>query len=134
MTDKLCFACGLGPTKEVYEDYTSFGKLYHNQVHSACDHCGCTTVSGAQHDHNCQQAVSEICGPFRPIEISGIHHASAYFDWSWHKRGFGQLSFSYNRETGKITCMNECMSRESVRQLLRAFADHIADNCELDDE
>lgn len=130
----LCPFCEQGTLKEVYEDVTFFGKLYYNQAHSVCDHCGCTSVSAAQHDHNAQQVVSEICGPFKPIEISSVHGANAYFDWSWAGRGFGQLSFSLNRETGKLTCMNECMSRKSVRELLHAFADHIADNCILEDE
>ena len=31
-------------------------------------------------------------------------------------------------------CNNECMSRDSVRQLLHAMADHLADTMELEDE
>lgn len=67
-------------------------------------------------------------------EISSIHWANVYFDWSWIGCGFGQLSFSLNKETGKLVCSNEFMSRESVRKILHALADHVADNCELLDD
>lgn len=74
--------------------------------------------------------------------ICGVHSAGAYFDWGWKGCGHGQLSFSMNRSfTGdgedaevvrKWTCSNEGMSRDDVRKLLHALADHIADNVELD--
>lgn len=67
-----------------------------------------------------------------PPVIEAIHHANVYFDWSWNGCGFGQLSFLFDRNTGKIECMNECMSRERVRALLHALVDHVADNMELD--
>lgn len=67
-----------------------------------------------------------------PPEIGSIHHGSAYFDWGWKGCGFGQLSFEVNRETQEITCMNECMSRESVRKILISLANHIADKCVMD--
>ena len=66
------------------------------------------------------------------VEIGAIHFAHVYFDWS-SDRGFGQLSFGLDPETGKLTCMNECLSRDSVRELLHALADHIADNAEFDE-
>lgn len=84
--------------------------------------------------YNSQCEIIKIEGPFKPIEIGSIHHADAYFDWSWAGHGFGQLSFSFDRKTGKILVNNECMSRESVRELLHALADHIANNAELEDE
>lgn len=59
-------------------------------------------------------------------------NANAYLNWSWKACGFGQLSFTFDRETGAITCSNECMSRENVRAILHAMADHIADNAILD--
>jgi hypothetical protein len=86
------------------------------------------------HDRNVKQLVTEMVGPYKPIEIGCIHNARAYFDWSWQGVGFGQLSFSYDRSSGRLSCNNECMSRESVRTLLRALADHIADNAILSDE
>jgi hypothetical protein len=67
-----------------------------------------------------------------PPEIDAIHHANVYFDWAWKGCGFGQLSFSVDKETGKITCMNECMSRDRIRKILTSLANHIADNAELD--
>ncbi len=118
---------------EVTEDQTSFGKLRHNQVRSVCNNCGFEGVNGEQMSRNRQQPVSEICGPFKPIVVGDVHNANAYFDWAWKDVGFGQLSFSYNRETGEVRCMNECMPRSAVRQLLHAFADHVADNCILED-
>jgi hypothetical protein len=63
-----------------------------------------------------------------PPKVEGIHWGSGYFDWSWQHTGFGQLSFNVNRETGEIVIDNECMNREAVREILHAFADHIADN------
>lgn len=68
-----------------------------------------------------------------PPEVSWLHssNANAYFDWSWAGCGFGQLSFSMDRKTGQITCMNECMSRDSVRKILHAYADFIADRAVL---
>lgn len=69
-----------------------------------------------------------------PPEIDDIHWASVYFSWGWKGCGFGQLDFRLNRETGEIRLGNECMSRERVRTLLVAFANHIADKAILDDE
>ena len=69
-----------------------------------------------------------------PPEIDSIHWGNAYFDWGWKGRGFGQLDFRVNRETGEIRIANECMSREMVRSILVAFANHIADKGILDDE
>ena len=66
-----------------------------------------------------------------PPEISDIHAASAYFDWSWMGCGFGQLSFRVT-DDGKIECSDECMGRDRVRVLLHALADHIADNAVLE--
>lgn len=57
----------------------------------------------------------------------GVHSGDAYFDWGWKGCGFGQFSFSFDRETGKWDCSNEMMSPESTRKLLHAFADYVAD-------
>jgi hypothetical protein len=67
-----------------------------------------------------------------PPECTNIHHAVAYFDWSWIACGFGQLSFEQDPETGKFKFQNEGMSVESVRILLHAMADYIADNAEFE--
>lgn len=69
-----------------------------------------------------------------PPEIDGIHWGNAYFDWGWKGFGFGQLDFRFDRETGKIHIANECMDRETVRAILVALANHIADVGILDDE
>ena len=66
--------------------------------------------------------------------IEAIHHGDCYVDWGWRGRGFGQLNFRFDKETGKIHVANECMSRETVRKILVALANHIADNAILDDE
>lgn len=63
-----------------------------------------------------------------PPTCEGVHNASVYFDWSWIGCGFGQLRFNYIHETDMWTVDNECMGPESVRKLLHAFADHVADN------
>ena len=68
-----------------------------------------------------------------PVVCSdGIYSAGAYFSWSWQGCGFGQLSFS-KRDDGKFHCMNEGMGPESVRKLLHALADAIADEIILDE-
>lgn len=67
-----------------------------------------------------------------PPEVDSIFNASAYFDWGWKGCGFGQLSFHLDTKTDKITCSNECMSREMVRAILIAFANKVADECVLD--
>jgi len=69
-----------------------------------------------------------------PPEIGSIHWGNVYFDWGWKGFGFGQLDFRVNRDTGEICIANECMSRESVRAILIALANHIADNGILDDD
>ena len=66
-----------------------------------------------------------------PPKVSWLHNANAYFDWGWEGCGFGQLSFSIDHDTGQITCMNECMSRDSVRKILHAYAEFLADRVVL---
>ena len=68
-----------------------------------------------------------------PPEVGAIHDIYAYFDWEWPGCGFGQLDVRFNREAGTVHIANECMSRERVRSILVAFANHIADNAILDD-
>ena len=129
----ICCVCGsAGTLAEVQEDSFYFGTLTVGAKHWKCSNCNFCSVTGSQMDHNAKCEVIEIEGPFKPIEIVSIHSADAYFDWSWAGKGFGQLSFSLDRENGKLSCNNECMSRDSVRELLRAFADHIADTVELE--
>lgn len=65
-----------------------------------------------------------------PPEITSIHHADVYVDWSWTGCGFGQLSLSVS-DDGVITCDDEFMGRDRVRTLLHALADHIADKAVL---
>lgn len=76
------------------------------------------------HDHN---ALMDEQIP----QVTNIHNAQLYFDWAWKYCGFGQLSVSHSHESGELTCMNETMGQESVRKLLHAFADYVADNVEL---
>lgn len=65
-------------------------------------------------------------------EVTEVMASDVYLNWSWPGIGFGQLSVS-TRGDGRIDCGNECMSREAVRLILRAYADHVADSCEMDD-
>jgi len=67
------------------------------------------------------------------IKIDDIFNGGAYFSWCMTGTGFGQLSFNVDQKTQVITCMNECMSRDTVRKILVAFANHIADNAILED-
>ena len=69
-----------------------------------------------------------------PPEIHGLHWGNCYFDWGWKGCGFGQMDFRFDRDAGTLHVANECMSRESVRAILIALANHIADNAVLDDE
>lgn len=62
-----------------------------------------------------------------PPVCEGVHYGSTYFDWSWAGCGFGQFSFNLDRKTGQWTCENEMMGPESVRKLLHAYADYVAD-------
>lgn len=66
------------------------------------------------------------------FQIDDVFWADIYINWSKEKFGFGQLSIE--RIDGKLSCSNECMSRESVREILHSLADYIADNCELQDK
>jgi hypothetical protein len=66
------------------------------------------------------------------VRIGNIYNGDVYFDWG-ASIGFGQLSFNVD-ETGKITIENECMSKETCRQILYAFVDKIVDEGELDCE
>ena len=68
-----------------------------------------------------------------PPVVNDLYSADMYFGWGWQGCGFGQLSFSFNRETSKLECMNECMGRDSVRKILHAMADFIADRAILCD-
>jgi hypothetical protein len=60
--------------------------------------------------------------------------SDVYFNWSLPDFGFGQMSFSSDRDTGTIECINEFISRERVREILHMFADHIADHCTLEQD
>lgn len=68
-----------------------------------------------------------------PPEATDVFNTSIYFNWSWMGCGFGQLSVELDREKGEIVCQNECMSRDSIRKILHAYADFIADRCVLAD-
>ena len=127
----MCYACESGSVVEEVYDSASFGKVRIGVKHWVCNDCGNTYVTGSQMNHNAKCDVLEIEGPFKPIEIGGIHNANVYFDWCWNSVGFGQLSFTVDKTSGEIKCMNEFMSRDRVRELLRAFADHVADKAVL---
>ena len=68
-----------------------------------------------------------------PPEATDVFSTFIYFNWSWMGCGFGQLSVELDREKGEIVCENECMSRDSIRKILHAYADFIADRCVLAD-
>lgn len=45
-------------------------------------------------------------------KIESVIWANVYLNWSDESFGFGQLSFDFDRDTGEITCNNECINRE----------------------
>lgn len=65
--------------------------------------------------------------------IDDIFNTNLYFNWSNGRFGFGQLSV-WKDDKGKLLCSNECLSRDSVRELLVAFANEVADKVTLLEE
>jgi len=65
------------------------------------------------------------------IEIDDVIDTTIYFNWGGNGIGFGQLDI--RKVDGKFICYNECMSRQQVRELLIAYANHMADIVELAD-
>ena len=65
------------------------------------------------------------------IEIDDVMDTAIYFNWGGNGIGFGQLDI--RKVDGKFICYNECMSRQQVRELLIAYANHMADTIELAD-
>lgn len=63
------------------------------------------------------------------VDPEDLLNVNLYINWGG--AGFGQLSVCLDRETGKLTCDNECVSREAVRKILHAMADTLADNVVL---
>lgn len=66
------------------------------------------------------------------IEIDDVISTTINFNWGGNGIGFGQLSIF--KDGDKLICNNECMSRQQVRDLLIAYANHVADNVTLVDE
>lgn len=58
--------------------------------------------------------------------ITGLHHASGYFHWSWPSVGVGELSYR-TKSDGEIEFSAENMGANKIRNLLHAFADVLAD-------
>lgn len=65
-------------------------------------------------------------------KVAEMHTAKTYFDWRWAGFGFGQMEVFLSKD-GTIVIDNECMGRDSVRKILHAWADHVADNAVLRD-
>jgi hypothetical protein len=74
---------------------------------------------------------SSLFGEDGPPTIGKIFTTSLYFNWSWPGTGWGETSV--NIVDGKLSCMNECMSRESIRTLLVAYANKVADEMILEE-
>lgn len=69
--------------------------------------------------------------PFVPV-INEVMDLIIYANWGAKDWGFGQI---YVKSKGEeITIDNECMSMESIRSILHALADYIADNGVLLDD
>lgn len=68
------------------------------------------------------------------VEIESVYACNLYFTWAIAGMGFGELTVFKNNTTGQIECMNECMTRETVRQLLVEMANKLADEMVLLDE
>ena len=69
----------------------------------------------------------------KDVEIKYVDNIMLRFGWGKKRFGFGQLGV-YIDKNGHVKCMNERMARETVRELLHAMADYIADNAEMEDE
>ena len=65
--------------------------------------------------------------------VHALFSAYCYVGWSWKGCGFGQLSIDFEPDTGKPEIMNERMTRDSVRKILHAMADFVADRAVLSD-
>lgn len=57
-----------------------------------------------------------------------IHSMNGYFSWCATGVGFGQMSFSLNKETGKVEFDTELMSKEATRRALHDLVDYMIDN------
>ena len=64
---------------------------------------------------------------FDSVPNSVTLHEMIRFNWSQAGRGWGELGF-YMHE-GKLMCMNECMSKDTVKGILNM----LVDLSELDD-
>jgi len=65
-------------------------------------------------------------------KVVETHTANTYFDWSWAGCGFGQMEVFLSKD-GTLVIDNECMGRDSVRKILHAWADYVADRAILRD-
>lgn len=68
----------------------------------------------------------------KTVQIGSIFNANVYFDWC-AANGFGQLSFGMDRETQEIGVGNECMGKETCRQILYALVDKVIDEGKFDE-
>ncbi len=70
------------------------------------------------------------CEPvkFEP-ETGNLANSTAFFSWSQHGRGFGNIYFYFNDE-GELHCDNECMSKERIKEILG----YMVDQAVFDDE
>ena len=62
------------------------------------------------------------------VDVSG-NDSRIVINWSRKGWGFGQFHF-YKNEKGQLMCSNECMSKESVKEILGMMVDL----CELEDK
>lgn len=73
--------------------------------------------------------MDEIENMFNKLENTcEVTDNGALFNWRLKDFGFGQLYF-YVGEDGKTHCHNECMSNETVKEILNT----LVDTCVMDD-
>lgn len=65
----------------------------------------------------------------KPV-VHSIMDLSLYVGWGWDGCGFGELFVKYDAEKNQWTADTECMGPQSVRKILHAAADKIADDLE----
>ena len=54
------------------------------------------------------------------------------FNWTAKGIGFGQFYFYFNEKDGYIHCENECMSRETIKEILNRMVDECVLDCPRD--
>lgn len=80
-----------------------------------------THVSLDYHDRSLEDPNSEISKHFQEMFGKVPAYQGIIINWSEKGRGFGEYVFY--QENGKIYCLNECDSKETVKRILCQMVD-----------